>query len=207
MAATVKFYAGLNGGSNFVDLNGSGLGFYGSTFGSSVQVGQYQDKTYVTSADGSVQGPEANNCKKLSSTSGVSFNGAGEVALQWLTNQQATMNLRFTYDTPVKTQAAFLRVMDRVNKDNDPSGLTCQVAEIVHPWSGDVGPSGSATWVNAHGSGVQLDLVSSPGTSGLRPNGADTTDTRHDWYLCISPSPTSVGAKTQFGLYFELQYL
>jgi hypothetical protein len=119
----------------------------------------------------------------------------------------AAVNLRFTNDLPVKTQNAQLRVFDRVNKDNDPSGVTCQVAEIVHPWSGDLSPSGSATWTNAHGSGVVLDLVSSPGTSGLRPSGADSSDERHDWYLALSASPTSVGQKSQLGLYFELRFL
>jgi hypothetical protein len=100
--------------------------------------------------------------------------GTGEVAIQWLTNQDSAINLRFTNDVPVKTQNAQLRVFDRVNKDNDPSGVTCQVAQIVHPWSGDLSPSGSATWANADGSGVVLDLVSSPGTSGLRPNGPNS---------------------------------
>jgi hypothetical protein len=209
--AEIRFLAGLNGGDNFTEFSGptvaSGLGFYGGTFGSSVQVGQYQDSTFITSPNGSEQGPQANNTKKLASTSGVSLNGGSEVAIQWLTNQDAAINLRFTNDVPVKTQNAQLRVFDRVNKDNDPSGVTCQVAEIVHPWSGDLSPSGSATWTNAHGSGVVLDLVSSPGTSGLRPSGTDTTNARHDWYVAISPSPASVGSKTAFGLYFELQYL
>lgn len=31
--------------------------------------------------------------------------------------------------------------------------------------------------------------------------------TRHDWYLAISASPDTIGSKTDYGLYFTLEYL
>ena len=74
---------------------------------------------------------------------------------------------------------------------------------------------------------ADLDFTSSPGMSGLNTSAAETlpsglTDgtinwlsnegvahqsTRHDWYLAISASPDSIGSKTQYGLYFTLEYL
>tara|TARA_Y100000992_G_C21273199_1_gene498198 strand:+ start:3745 stop:4491 length:747 start_codon:yes stop_codon:yes gene_type:complete len=72
-----------------------------------------------------------------------------------------------------------------------------------------------------------LDFTASPGMSGLNTSAADTLpsgladgsinwltnqgtahqSTRHDWYLAISASPDSIGSKTQYGLYFTLEYL
>jgi len=34
-----------------------------------------------------------------------------------------------------------------------------------------------------------------------------TTDIQHDFYYNISASPTSVGSKTQFGLWWQTEYL
>lgn len=52
-----------------------------------------------------------------------------------------------------------------------------------------------------------MTCVASPGISGQRPNGAQTSATQHDWYFAISASPDSIGSKTMFALYFETEYL
>lgn len=73
-----------------------------------------------------------------------------------------------------------------------------------------------------------LTLTSSPGQSGLNTNTADAsalpstfggfynylttegnahTAKRHDWYVALSASPDSIGSKTDYGLYFTLEYL
>jgi hypothetical protein len=101
-----------------------------------------------------------------------------------------------------------VRIYDRSNINNDPSGVTCKVAEIIHPGDTQIPEgSGDTSWITAHGSAVVVDLVASPGISGLSPNGPETTQTDHDWYLAISASPDSIGSKTQFGLYCSLEYL
>jgi hypothetical protein len=73
----------------------------------------------------------------------------------------------------------------------------------------------------------ELTLTSSPGTSGLNTLNSDSSlplttngfknyetvdgnghlSTQHDWYLALSAEPTSIGSKTNFGLYFTLEYL
>ena len=38
-------------------------------------------------------------------------------------------------------------------------------------------------------------------------SGEACRDLRHDWYIALSASPDSIGSKTDFGLYFTLEYL
>mgnify|MGYP003114674531 FL=1 len=70
-----------------------------------------------------------------------------------------------------------------------------------------------------------LDLTPSPGISGVNGNQSDSDNNRldgidgasfegaahqslrHDWYVALSASPNEVGSKTDFGLYFTLEYL
>jgi len=209
MAAAINFYAN-NGDVYINNIGGSGLGFYGTSFGSSVQVGQYQDTTYVTNATGTVNAWLANNVKFISSLSG-SVNGGATQNVKTIPNKDSTLNIRFTNDTAVITQNAEVRIYDRVDINNAASGVVTKIATIVHPGTSSAGPSGSgsAGWYTLDyttaGSGVSL--WASPGASGLSPNGSLTSDTRHDWFLAISASPSSIGSKTAFGLYCSLEYL
>jgi len=70
-------------------------------------------------------------------------------------------------------------------------------------------------------------FTSSPGISGLNTSAGDSLPStgpgsqynwlsnegaahealRHDWYVALSASPDSIGSKTQYGLYFTLEYL
>ena len=191
MAESIDFY------SNNIEIGGSGIGFFGSAgFGSSVAVGEYQSSTYITNSNGTIQGAEINNVKYVHPNSGLS--GSSTLALKNIPNYKATLNVRFTSTTAVKTQNAQIRVYDRSNINNDASGVTTKVAEIIHPSTSEVGLLGS---------GTTLSLASSPGSSGLSPSGSNTIDARHDWYLALSASPDSIGSKTQYGLWIQLEYL
>lgn len=204
--ATIEFWAGE--GSQISNLSASGLGFYGDNgFGYSVAVGSWQGRTYITDSTGTSQGPEADNNKYLNS-SGVIIGQTGTgIHLLRLPNSQSTLNVRFKHTSPVQVQNAKLYAYDRVHKNNDPSGVIVRAAEVIHPDTvqNHVG-SGDATWVTIAGSGSVLNLVASPGTSGLSPNGTGTSSVQHDWYIALSATPTSVGAK-EFSLWCELEYL
>lgn len=201
----IEFRALDNGITN---LAGSGLGFYGASFGSSVNIGSWQDGTWVTNSDGSIQGAQAHNVKWTHANSG-SINGLTGINLLNMPNQLATLNIRFTNGTAVKTQNAKLRIYDRSNINNGPSGVTCRVAEIIHPsvtQTGNLG-SGNSSWTTMSG-GVVLNMSFSPGISGLlaKPStSTNTADTRHDYFVNITSSPNSVGSKL-FALYFEVEY-
>lgn len=204
--ATIRFYAGENFGID--DLAGSGLGFYGGGFGFSVEVGAWQDTTFITDGNGTSEGPQCDNIKWLNAQSGIINGASSGVHLTAIPNYLATLNIRFTHSSAIKTQNAKLRIYDRSNINNPASGVTTKVAELIHP---DIiqnnNGSGDTSWNTPAGSAVIMDLVASPGMSGQRPNGASTTADRHDWYTAISASPDSVGAKTLYGLYVELEYL
>jgi len=204
--ATVSFHAG----SLFTidNLSGSGLGFYGAGFGNSVAVGAYQDTTFITNSNGTTQGPQVDNIKFKDSASGIINSASSGVALTAIPNYLSTLNIRFTHTSAVKTQNAKLRIYDRTSVDNPASGVTTKVAELIHPDTvQNNNGSGDTSWNTPTGSSVIMDLVASPGISGQRPNGSETTATDHDWYTAISASPDSIGSKTLYGLYFECEYL
>lgn len=210
MAAIISFLAG--NGFTIQDLAGSGLGFYGDAgFGASVKVGDWQGRTFITNGAGTTQGPEVDNVKYLNLGSGILGQAGSGNALTTIPNYQATLNLRFNYDTPIKVQNAKLRIYDRTDPNKPASGVTTKVAEIIHPATTQSNTgSGDTTWITPGGSGVTVSLCPSPGVSGLyagNGNDGQWSDTQHDWYTAISASPDSIGAKTLYGLWFELEYL
>ncbi len=213
MAAAINFYAGQGAGV-WVDLNASGLGFFGASFGTSVQVGQYQDSTFISASDGSAPaGPTATNGKYDTVTSGVIINGAPAIVPSAVIINSGTLNVRFTFDSAVKTQNAELRIFDRTSINAGATGVKTQVLQVANGGSG-VSSSGTALapashpgWVAPSGSGVTVALLSSSASGGLSPSGTDSQDVRHDWYTCISATPLSIGSKEAFGLYVQLEYL
>lgn len=204
--ASVTFHAAEWG---TIGLAGSGLGFFGAGgFGNSVAVGSWQDNTYITDGNGTTEGSIVNNIKYQSSESGIYDDVVYN--LRDIPNRLATLNIRFTHDTAVKCQNAALRIFDRNNIANPPSGVLCRVAELVHPYTtqtGDQSGSGDTDWNTPSGTNEMTFTLNSPGISGESPQGDLTTDVRHDFYVALSASPDSIGSKTNFGLYFEVEYL
>ena len=47
---------------------GSGIGFYGDSFGTPILRGEFNERTFVTDASGTIFGFEANNNKRISSS-------------------------------------------------------------------------------------------------------------------------------------------
>ena len=198
----------------------SGIGFYGASFGASVQVDAYQASTFITNGAGSNEDAQLNNLRPIednalaSPSSGVVFNGTTEATMSGLLqvpNSSGTLNIRFSHGTQVQTQAAVAYITDRVNVDpfDAASGITCQVAELIHPSGapGDQVGSGDANWITASGSTVPVPLQSGAGSGGLATDGILTSGLRHDWFLALAASPKTIGSKELFGLFVELEYL
>lgn len=223
--AQIDFYA-LAGGTEYnTILGGSGIGFFGAAgFGASVAVGQFQGWTGVTDGNGIVQGSVITNTKYMDNTNYPgATNRSGIVAstqldIRGIPNSQATLNIRFTHSSAVQCQNVRCRIYDRVNINNGPTGVDCRFAELIHPapWSTQgttlaqlTWGSGYYSWIQPVGSALIAPLANSPGLSGLFApgSGSTQTSTRHDWYTILSASPTTIGSKTQFGLYVSLEYL
>jgi len=222
--ASIDFYSRFTDPiSDAIDnLSGSGLGFYGPGFGLSVAVGQYQDTTFVTNSDGTVESVQADNIKYTVDDSGNINSATSGVNVINIPNDYASLNVRFTNVDAVRVQNAKLRIFDRTNIANAASGVTTQVYEVRHPeqtqtGAGLAGQSIAWTAFTYADAAKELTINNSPGASGTNAssagNGALSTDgsahqsTRHDWYLALSASPDSIGSKTQFGLYVTLEYL
>lgn len=203
MTAAINFVA-MGPLAPIANLTGSGLGFYGSAgFGSSVQVGAFQGRTFITDSTGSNQGSECNNVEYVNAASGILGQTGSGILLIKIPNYQTSLKISFTNDTSVQTQNGYITAYDRVSINNPPSGVLVAAAEVIHPGlTQDNSGSGSLNWVFLSGTGTILNLSNSPGTSGLNPGHADT---QHDFHTCLSTSPSSVGGKTM-ALYAYLEY-
>jgi hypothetical protein len=189
-------------------LSGSGIGFYGSGFANSVAVGEYQDTSFVTDQNGTINGYQINNVKYLNSASGILNSASSGVSLLSIPNYLSTFIAEFSHSSAVRLQNTKLYIYDRSSINNSPSGLICKVAEIIHPDITQLGStgSGSQVWETPAGSSY-MTLTPSPGRSGLYVNGASTIDDIHTHYIAISQSPNSVGSKTLNAFYIETEYL
>jgi hypothetical protein len=235
--AEIKFYGnivGQTGAGSLIDhTNGSGLGFYGSSFGVSVPIGSQQTTTYITNADGTNQGARLNNTAKVTagdnnSVGTVSSNGV-ILNLDKLPNYLCPLNIRFTHTEAVKVQNCKLRIYDRNSIANNAVGVTTWVYEARHPST-----DANQTSLNHRGRSPfswqeydpamamqDMNFTSSPGMSGVNTNTSDTnvslgylsnagslySSPRHDWYVAISSEPDTIGSKTNYGLYFTVEYL
>lgn len=141
---------GAGGGAFHETLGGSGLGFFGTSVGSSVQIGSYQDSTYVANGDGSQYGANANNIKYVadeypSGQCAVNAAGGGtfSVGLSGVKSASATLGIRFGHTSAVKVQNCQLRIYDRDSSINFPAtGVNTKVAELVNFNGGDYNAQG-----------------------------------------------------------------
>jgi hypothetical protein len=195
--ADIKFYANIIGSTGGTDgelishAAGSGLGFYGSTFGVSVPVGSQQTTTYVTNALGTNQGSRLHNTAMSTTGSSsvkgtVIVDGATAINLDVLPNYLCPLNIRFSHSSPVKVQNCKLRIFDRNNIANHASGVATYVFEARHPSTLQVLNSQPVTnlshrgrtdnsWYEFDASGSMSDMIftSSPGASGKNSNTSD----------------------------------
>ena len=198
MATTIQWFGGA--GTPEIQPAASGglntCGFFGSSFGFSIRVGEYNNTTYRTSSDGTTNGSALPNLR-WANTSGA-YVGADITAQELLEieNAEATLNILLTTDSAIKTQNTKFRAFDRVDINNNPSGVTIYACEIMKD-NALVRGSGDANWTLIAGSGDVLSLAD------------QTTDdfTTHNFYIGLTASPTSIGEKTAIGLYWESEFL
>jgi hypothetical protein len=203
-------------------LSGNGLGFYSSVgFGGPVPIGDWQGRTFVVDPSGLSAVAEVDNCRYANPTGVTIGQTGGVITLNRLPNYLATLNVRATFDTPTRVTDAAFWVFDGVNQQDLAAaavGVRTALYEVSHLDNaqtpvGSGGPgtpivSGAHAWrvFEPGAPSASMACTSSPGTSGARPSGANTLDTRHDWYFAMSVSPTSAGSK-RWGMGFTYNYL
>lgn len=116
---------------NTPNLMGSGLGFYGSSFGSSVSLGAFQSRSFITNSAGVTNGGASQNIQYTHPASGFPQSASG-IPLIRINSFHRTLDVHFDHDEPVFVQNAQLRIFDRVNINNPASGVNTRVAEIIN---------------------------------------------------------------------------
>jgi len=93
--ASITFWGNMNGAAHSTSPSGinhaagSGLGFYGAGYGISVPVGQFQDTTWVTNANGTASDQYRLNNTKFVSSGTVSSNAGAAIANYYMPNYYA----------------------------------------------------------------------------------------------------------------------
>jgi hypothetical protein len=197
MATTIDWFGG--DGANQILPAESGdndtLGFFGAGFGFSIRVGEYNNTCYVTNDNGTTSYGQTPNLRWANSSGAYVASETVATELLEVDNTEATLRITLNTDSDVQTQNSAFRAFDRVNIDNNPSGVTMLAAEINKP-SPSVRGSGDTFWSNIAGSGSVLSLDDHLAASGT-----------HQWYVGLTASPLTIGEKTNLGFYFETEFL
>ena len=81
----ISFYAGATKVSH---LSGSGLGFFGGSFGQSVELNKFQDTTYITNGAGTIEGAAVNNLKYSTDTLSFAPSIVPATGLKYIPNEK-----------------------------------------------------------------------------------------------------------------------
>lgn len=202
MAVTIDWRHG-DGTSAIINPSGTNntVGFFGSAFGFSVKVGEYQDKTSVTDIAGAGESGVLKNNKFIAS--GIVETDTVSGLISDMTVNDATVRIHFNNSTdPVRLQTTEFRAFDGALISSGPSGVTIQAFELSTTSSGvltvasasGVNSGGDVIWEAIAGATV-LDLIDHP-----------FTDNDHYHYVAMSATPTSIGQKT-FGFFYQTEFL
>jgi len=198
MATTIQWFGGAGSPEILPAASGgfNTVGFFGAGFGFSIRVGEFNNTTFRTNANGTSDGAQLPNLR-FANVSGA-FAGASVVAEELLeiNNSETTLKITLTTDNPIQTQNTNFRAFDRVSINNDPSGVTIRAAEMRKDQS-LVRGSGNTNWLVVAGSGSVRTLFDQ----------TTENNTVHDFYVGLTGTPNSIGEKTEIGFYFETEFL
>lgn len=197
MATTIEWYGG-DGANQIVPAeSGSNdtLGFFGAGFGFSIRVGEFNNSTFVTNDNGTVNHGQVPNLRYANPSGAYVASELVPTELLEVDDDEATLKIILTTDSIVQTQNTTFRAFDRNNVDNEPSGVSVYAAEILKDDPMMRG-SGDASWIQIGGSGSVLSLENHSYASGV-----------HEWYIGLTVTPTSIGEKTNLGFIFQTEFV
>ena len=193
---------GNTSGSNYVGFFGAG-GPEGIPF--AVIVGNYQDRTFITNTSGNNLGVapfgllgsgELLNHKFASSTSAF-IEDDGEVSLVDVPRESGTLLIRFEPSgaTPVITQNTVLRAVV-LNANSGVNSVTSIPQNLtIYGYE----PEAGSSWSQVGGTGAVDNRVIFQDRSG--------SSLVHDFFVGLSVSPEQVGARSDFGFLFVVEFL
>ena len=190
------------GSGTFDTLAFMGAGGYGF----SVVVGSYQDNSYSSNSDGTEASGAVPNLKYASATG--AYVGTEETAspLSGASGSiqcgESTLHIQFDSSDIGNTevQNVFFRAYQTPNINSAPSGCTVRAFELKGDASGasessDWNEFGDSTWTTLSGSGSMLQLGDQAWPSDQK-----------DFYIGLTASPDSIGAKSGWAMLIELEY-
>lgn len=177
------------GGNDAVTIsNGSRIGFFGANFGDSIVLNAYQDKTYVTNIDGTVNSGELPNIKYISNSPGMGSIGSGSAAITTFTPSQCTLHISLDSGSASRVQAVKLIAYSGSLTVGPSGGLSAagpSKATIVGFELGDT------DWTIMSGSAQPLMLTPYSGAAGK---------VTHDYYIGLSAQPQVIGINVNISL-------
>jgi hypothetical protein len=193
---------GNTSGANFLGFFGTG-GPQGTPF--AVIIDRYQDKTFITNMSGTNLGVapwglrasgQLINHKYLTSNT-TNINGGGSVALSTVPIASGTLLIRFVPSGAVSvvTQNAALRAVIL----NSTSGVDNVTSVVTGLKIQGFEPISDSAWTQMAGAGA-ID-------NQLQFNDHNTSNTRHDFFACLSASPEAVGQRNNFGFFMIIEFL
>lgn len=197
MATTITWHGG-DGANQILPANSGDndtLGSFGAGFGFSIRVGEYNNTSYVTNDNGTTNYGQVPNLRYANASGAYVASETVATELLEVDNSEATLRITLTTDSNVQLQNSSFRAFDRVNINNNPSGVTIYAAEINKPSAGTRG-SGDVFWTQIYGSGSTLTLDNQLFATGV-----------HQTYIGITVTPTSIGQKTNLAYYYETEFV
>lgn len=198
MATFTKNYYGSTGpawtsiGANTLVFSGSG------GLATNINVGSWQDETHIGNGDPGTDQCGANHANnvKFIDANNMSVNGGGSEAINDTNLAENECTIRYDFDdaASVATSSARFYAFDGSTETNEAVGVEVQAFErgvLATAWTEINDDSAN---VGGDNSGERLDLAD---------QGAATS---HNFFIALSASPESVGAKTSFDFGIALVY-
>jgi len=197
--ATITFEGYMGSSPDWTDLGANTLVFSSSLtdLATAVTVSSYQDGTHAGNGDPGTDQcgtNHMNNVKYLTSST-MSVDGAAseDITDANLATTECTLRLHFNHTGAVAVTLAKFYAFDGSTPTNVATGVTVYAFErgrSATTWT----QINDGNTVGGNNTGERLDLADS----------GSATD--HYWYIAISASPNSVGAKTSFDFGMTLTY-
>src|SRR3990167_3126540 len=197
--AVITFEGYMGAGPAWADLAANTLVFSSSLtdLATAITVAAYQDGTHAGNGDPGTDQCGANHMNNVKYLTGgtMSVNGAGSEAIDDtnLTANECSLRLHFNHGVAVAVTLAKFYCFDGVTPTTVATGVTVYGFErgvTATAWT-QINDGAS---VGGNNAGERLDLA----------NSGSAAD--HYWYLALSASPNSVGAKTAFDFGATLVY-
>jgi hypothetical protein len=194
--ATLVFQSYFGAGPTWTTLQNAGqlIGFYGAAYGDKVAVSAYQSSTHISGAGGDAcTTNHTRNVKYIASGSFDSGSGTETLNDTNLVANECTIRIYLNHGSAVATQNG------RFYCYNGASVST--YATDIQVFAFEQGVSATA-WTS-----INNGSSSGGDNSGQRLDIANkTAATDNYWYIGISCSPLSVGAKTAYAFGSSLEY-